>query len=201
MKRKITLVVSSSAALFLAAVVGATVSLHHCMKWYKYCGDGTLPLPAVKFTQGIIFHAYYWMGAAFICLCLAIAMLAWYFRHQQRLHPELGGLMADTSERELKKIRVDCRTNEITIGGTTRPVRRQVAALLDYLLEAATHEISFPELNTVFKGNFFDGSPASRRKVSNLKYEINGLLKDVGFEVVKTSSDGLALARKREAAI
>ena len=75
MKHKFTFIVSLGIALILTAVIGATVSLHHCMKWDTYCDDGTLPLSAVKFTQNLIFHAYYWMGIAFICLCLVVAML------------------------------------------------------------------------------------------------------------------------------
>ena len=141
------------------------------------------------------------MGIAFICLCLVVAMLIWYFHHQQKLHPELGDMIADTSECEFKKIRVNRYTNEITIDGTTRPSRRQVATLLDYLLKAPTHEISFTELNTVFNENFFDGSSASKRKISNLKYEINDLLKNLGFELVKTSSDQFALTAKRKEVI
>lgn len=100
MKHKFTFIVSLGIALILTAVIGATVSLHHCMKWDTYCDDGTLPLSAVKFTQNLIFHAYYWMGIAFICLCLVVAMLIWYFHHQQKLHPELGDMIADTSECE-----------------------------------------------------------------------------------------------------
>lgn len=103
MKHKFTFIVSLGIALILTAVIGATVSLHHCMKWDTYCDDGTLPLSAVKFTQNLIFHAYYWMGIAFICLCLVVAMLIWYFHHQQKLHPELGDMIADTSECEFKK--------------------------------------------------------------------------------------------------
>ena len=57
------------------------------------------------------------------------------------------------------------------------------------------------ELNTVFNENFFDGSPASKRKISNLKYEINDLLKNLGFELVKTSSDQFALTAKRKEVI
>lgn len=110
-------------------------------------------------------------------------------------------MIADTSECEFKKIRVNRYTNEITIDGTTRPSRRQVATLLDYLLKAPTHEISFTELNTVFNENFFDGSSASKRKISNLKYEINDLLKNLGFELVKTSSDQFALTAKRKEVI
>lgn len=201
MKHKLTFIVSLGIALILTAVIGATVSLHHCMKWDAYCDNGTLPSSAVKFTQNLIFHAYYWMGIAFICLCLVVAMLVWYFRHQQKLHPELSDMIADTSECEFKKIRVNRYTNEITIDGTTRPSRRQVATLLDYLLKAPTHEISFTELNTVFNENFFDGSPASKRKISNLKYEINDLLKKLGFELVKTSSDQFALTAKRKEVI
>ena len=102
MKHKFTFIVSLGIALILTAVIGATVSLHHCMKWDTYCDDGTLPLSAVKFTQNLIFHAYYWMGIAFICLCLVVAMLIWYFHHQQKLHPELGDMIADTSECEFK---------------------------------------------------------------------------------------------------
>ena len=132
---------------------------------------------------------------------MPVAMLVWYFRHQQKLHPELSDMIADTSECEFKKIRVNRYTNEITIDGTTRPSRRQVATLLDYLLKAPTHEISFTELNTVFNENFFDGSPASKRKISNLKYEINDLLKNLGFELVKTSSDQFALTAKRKEVI
>ena len=103
MKHKLTFIVSLGIALILTAVIGATVSLHHCMKWDAYCDDGTLPSSAVKFTQNLIFHAYYWMGIAFICLCLVVAMLIWYFHHQQKLHPELGDMIADTSECEFKK--------------------------------------------------------------------------------------------------
>ena len=102
MKHKLTFIVSLGIALILTAVIGATVSLHHCMKWDAYCDDGTLPSSAVKFTQNLIFHAYYWMGIAFICLCLVVAMLVWYFRHQQKLHPELSDMIADTSECEFK---------------------------------------------------------------------------------------------------
>ena len=114
MKHKLTFIVSLGIALILTAVIGATVSLHHCMKWDAYCDNGTLPSSAVKFTQNLIFHAYYWMGIAFICLCLVVAMLVWYFRHQQKLHPELSDMIADTSECEFKKIRVNRYTNEIT---------------------------------------------------------------------------------------
>ena len=120
MKHKLTFIVSLGIALILTAVIGATVSLHHCMKWDAYCDNGTLPLSTVKFTQNLIFHAYYWMGIAFICLCLVVAMLIWYFRHQQKLHPELSDMIADTSECEFKKIRVNRYTNEITIDGTTQ---------------------------------------------------------------------------------
>ena len=197
-KYELTFIVSLGIALILSAVVGAAVSLYHCMKWDAYCDDGTLPLSTVKFTQNLIFHAYYWMGIAFICLCLFVAMLAWYFRRQQKLHPELGDMIASASEREFKKIRVNRYTNEITIDGTTHPIRRQVATLLDYLLKAPTHEISFTELNTVFNKNFFDGSQASKRKISNLKYEINDLLKNLGFELIKTSPDQLALSAKKK---
>ena len=111
MKHKLTFIVSLGIALILTAIIGATVSLHHCMKWDAYCDDGTLPSSAVKFTQNLIFHAYYWMGIAFICLCLVVAMLVWYFRHQQKLHPELSDMIADTSECEFKKIRVNRYTN------------------------------------------------------------------------------------------
>ena len=197
-KYELTFIVSLGIALILSAVVGAAVSLYHCMKWDAYCDDGTLPLSTVKFTQNLIFHAYYWMGIAFICLCLFVAMLAWYFRRQQKLHPELGNMIASASEREFKKIRVNRYTNEITIDGTTHPIRRQVATLLDYLLKAPAHEISFTELNTVFNKNFFDGSQASKRKISNLKYEINDLLKNLGFELIKTSPDQLALSAKKK---
>ena len=103
MKHKLTFIVSLGIALILTAIIGATVSLHHCMKWDAYCDDGTLPSSAVKFTQNLIFHAYYWMGIAFICLCLVVAMLVWYFRHQQKLHPELSDMIADTSECEFQK--------------------------------------------------------------------------------------------------
>ena len=115
---QIYLIISVVTALLLTTIIGATISLYHCMKWVSYCNDETLPLMAVKFTQNLIFHAYYWMGIAFICLCLVVAMLVWYFRHQQKLHPELSDMIADTSECEFKKIRVNRYTNEITIDGT-----------------------------------------------------------------------------------
>ena len=66
MKHKLTFIVSLGIALILTAVIGATVSLHHCMKWDAYCDNGTLPLSTVKFTQNLIFHAYYWMGIALL---------------------------------------------------------------------------------------------------------------------------------------
>ena len=50
MKHKLTFIVSLGIALILTAVIGATVSLHHCMKWDAYCDNGTLPSSAVKFT-------------------------------------------------------------------------------------------------------------------------------------------------------
>ena len=126
MKHKLTFIVSLGIALIPTAVIGATVSLHHCMKWDAYCDNGTLPLSTVKFTQNLIFHAYYWMGIA----SFAYAWLSpcWYgiSAISKKLHPELSDMIADTSECELK-IRVNRYTNEITIDGTTCPSRRQVA--------------------------------------------------------------------------
>ena len=58
MKHKLTFIVSLGIALILTAVIGATVSLHHCMKWDAYCDNGTLPLSTVKFTQNLIFHYF-----------------------------------------------------------------------------------------------------------------------------------------------
>lgn len=193
MKHKINLIASSAAILILIAIIGACISLHHCMEWETYCGDDTLPLLAIKHTQDMIFHAYYWMGIAFVCLCLTTAMMAWYFRQQQKRHPELVDLMADTSERELHKIQVNIYTNEIIIDGAAYPSRSQVVSLLDYLLKQPTHEISFWELNSILHEDFFDGSPTSKRRISNLKYEVNDLLKSGGFEMIKVSSDRLAL--------
>lgn len=193
MKHKINLIASSVAILILTAIIGACISLHHCMEWKTYCDDGTLPLLAIRYTQNMIFHAYYWMGIAFVCLCLTTAMTIWYFRQQQKRHPELVDLMADTSECELHKIKVNIYTNEIIIDSIAYPSRSQVVSLLDYLLKQPTHEISFTELNTVFNENFFDGSPASKRRISNLKYEVNDLLKSGGFEMIKVSSDRFAL--------
>ena len=123
------------------------------------------------------------------------------FPPSAKLHPETERHDSRHIGMRIQKIRVNRYTNEITIDGTTRPSRRQVATLLDYLLKAPTHEISFTELNTVFNENFFDGSPASKRKISNLKYEINDLLKNLGFELVKTSSDQFALTAKRKEVI
>ena len=193
MKHKINLIASSAAILILTAIIGACISLHHCMEWETYCGDDTLPLLAIKHTQDMIFHAYYWMGIAFVCLCSTTAMMAWYFRQQQKRHPELVDLMADTSERELHKIQVNIYTNEIIIDGAAYPSRSQVVSLLDYLLKQPTHEISFWELNSILHEDFFDGSPTSKRRISNLKYEVNDLLKSGGFEMIKVSSDRFAL--------
>ncbi len=78
----------------------------------------------------MIFHAYYWMGIAFVCLCLMTAMMVWYFRQQQKRHPELVDLMADTSECELHKIQVNIYTNEIIIDGIAYPSRCQVVSLV-----------------------------------------------------------------------
>ena len=113
------------------------------MEWETYCDDDTLPLLAIKHTQDMIFHAYYWMGIAFICVCLMVAMLLWYFRQQQKRHPELVDLMADTSERELHKIQVNIYTNEIIIDGAAYPSRSQVVSLLDYLLKQSTQKFLF----------------------------------------------------------
>ena len=74
--------------------------------------------------------------------------------------------------------------------------RNQVVTLLDYLVKHPKHKISFSELNTVFNENFFDGSQSSKRKISNLKYETNNVLKNMGFELVRLSSDQLALVTK-----
>lgn len=41
-----------------------------------------------------------------------------------------------------------------------------------------------------------DGSQSSKRKISNLKYETNNVLKNMGFELVRLSSDQLALVTK-----
>lgn len=200
MKHKINLIASSAAILILTAIIGACISLHHCMEWETYCDDGTLPLLAIRHTQNMIFHAYYWMGIAFICVCLMVAMLLWYFRQQQKRHPELVDLMADTSERELHKIQVNIYTNEIIIDGAAYPSRSQVVSLLDYLLKQSTHEISFWELNSILHEDFFDGSPASKRRISNLKYEVNDLLKSGGFEMIKVSPDRFALTTTNQRA-
>ena len=200
MKHKINLIASSAAILILTAIIGACISLHHCMEWETYCDDGTLPLLAIRHTQNMIFHAYYWMGIAFVCLCLMTAMMVWYFRQQQKRHPELVDLMADTSECELHKIQVNIYTNEIIIDGIAYPSRCQVVSLLDYLMKQPTHEISFTDLNTVFNENFFDGTPASKRRISNLKYEVNDLLKSEGFEMIKVSPDRFALTTTNQRA-
>lgn len=193
MKHKFTSIATLAATLVLIAIIGAFVSLYYCMKWDTYCNDYTLPPLAVKFAQDLIFHAYYWMSVAFICICLMAAMTIWYFRHQQKLHPELANLVTDTSECEFQKLRVNIYTNEIIIDGTTYPSRRQVVTLLDYLLKQPTHEISFWEFNSILYENFFDGTPASKRRISNLKYEVNDLLKSGGFEMIKVSADRFAL--------
>lgn len=143
----------------------------------------------------MIIHAYFWMGTSFVSLCLIVIMQLWFFFHKQKLHPELIGLITDTAESAFQEIKINIYTNEITINGKTTKSRRQLVTLLDYLLKEPHHEISYLELNTIFDENFFNNSPASRRKISNIKYEINDLLKDSKFELIKIPTDKLSLIK------
>ena len=136
------------------------------------------------------------MGVAFACISLMATMALWYFSRQQNLHPKQTCPTISTQGSKFKKLQVNVYTNEITMEGLSQKSRNQVVTLLDYLVKHPKHKISFSELNTVFNENFFDGSQSSKRKISNLKYETNNVLKNMGFELVRLSSDQLALVTK-----
>ncbi len=198
MKIKSTLIASLTVFMVSITTIGTIISLCYCMKWNIYSQDLTLPPQALKFAHNMIIHAYFWMGISFVFLCLIVIMQLWFFFHKQKLHPELIRLITNTSECTIQEIKTNIYTNEITISGKTTKSRRQLVTLLDYLLKAPHHEISYLELNTIFDENFFNNSPASRRKISNIKYEINDLLKDSEFELIKIPTDKLSLIRTKE---
>lgn len=195
-KNKFRLAIALVSVSILITIAGIAASVRHCLKLVDCCKKENLPAEAGKFSQNMIFHAYYWMATAFACISLVAAMVLWYFYQQQKLHPERANLTADTRDCRFGKLQVNVYTNEITMKGISKKSRRQVVTLLDYLVRNPEHEISFPELNTVLDGNFFNGSRSSKRKISNLKYEANHVLRNMGFELIRLPPDKLALVTK-----
>ena len=177
---KFNLIIALVSVSILITLTGIAASVHHCIKWADYCKNENLSATVVEFSQNMIFHAYYWMGIAFACISLMATMALWYFSRQQNLHPKQTCPTISTQGSKFKKLQVNVYTNEITMEGLSQKRRK----------------ISFSELNTVFNENFFDGSQSSKRKISNLKYETNNVLKNMGFELVRLSSDQLALVTK-----
>lgn len=195
-KHKFNLIIALVSVSILITLTGIAASVHHCIKWADYCKNENLSATVVEFSQNMIFHAYYWMGVAFACISLMATMALWYFSRQQNLHPKQTCPTISTQGSKFKKLQVNVYTNEITMEGLSQKSRNQVVTLLDYLVKHPKHKISFSELNTVFNENFFDGFQSSKRKISNLKYETNNVLKNMGFELVRLSSDQLALVTK-----
>ena len=113
------------------------------------------------------------------------------------LHSEQATPMTDAQKGEFKKLRVNIHTREVTLGDISRKSRLQVVTLLDYLVKHPQHEISFSEFNTVFHENFFDGSSSAKQKISTLKYEVNEVLKDMGFELLRLPPGKLVMATKK----
>ncbi len=199
MKYKITLISSFVTVLIITTITGVSVSLYQCIQWNDYCGNSAVPPSTMKFTQGMISHAYYWMGIALICVCLIMALLIWYLYRQHKIHPEwLGLITTETMESYFKKIKVNIHTNEIITDGITLQSSHQVVVLLDHLIKSNSHEISYTELNSVFHEAFYDDSSASKRKINKLKYDMNETLKNIGFELIKTSSDKLTLVANKK---
>ena len=101
-----------------------------------------------------------------------------------------------TPAQEYQRLQSDVLKNQITVDGNTLQTRHQIAVLLDYLIQNTAHEILYSEFNQLFYDNFYDGSPSSKQKINNLKYETNSLLKGTRFEITKQSADRLALVLK-----
>ncbi|MCD8319023.1 MAG: hypothetical protein LUC45_09435 [Paraprevotella sp.] len=199
MKRKFTLTLILSLALGGAAIAGAVISIYDCMEWNNICASHTFSPNAMKYTQNIIFHASYWMGIAFICLCLFVMSLFWNLHRQRRLSPPTEAPSTEPDRTELQKLKVNIYTNDVFFGDIKKKGRHQTVALLNYLIQTDTHEVSYEKLNTLFHDNFFTGSPQSRRKVNNLRYEISDMLKETSLDLVKTPSDSLILIVKNRA--
>lgn len=194
---KFNLSIILASALVLCTLTGMGISIRCCMELADYCKNENMSATALDFSENMVFHAYYWMGIAFICICLTAAMPLWYFHHQKKLHSEQDTPMSDAQKGEFKKLRVNIHTREVTLGNISRKSRLQVVTLLDYLVKHPQHEISFSELNTVFHENFFDGSSSAKRKISTLKYEANEALKDMGFELLRLPPGKLVMATKK----
>ena len=194
MRTKFYIVLTLSVLLVAFAIYGIATSIGSCREWTAFSLDTNVTPRVLYSTQKLLFIAYNWMAVALIAIITSAALIIWYVMRQIKLYPELRIFLTNSPELEYKKLKVDTYGNNVTYGRSTLKSRRQVTLLLDYLIKRENHTIHYLQLNDIYQTNFYDGSPGARRKVSNLKFEINDLLKDTPFSITKPSSDELALS-------
>lgn len=83
-KYKFNLSIILASVLVLCTLTGMGISIRRCMELADYCKNENMSATALDFSENMVFHAYYWMGIAFICICLTAAMPLWYFHHQKK---------------------------------------------------------------------------------------------------------------------
>lgn len=194
MRRNLYITLILSFLLLATAVYGIVKSVYHCQEWLQLADFMELKPQVITRVQRILFIAYNWMAVTVILLITLISILVGYIIKQIKSHPELLDALTESSEQQYKKLNVNLLDCNIIYNGTNYKTRRQVILLLDCLLRTESHTIHYMQLNDIYQANFYDGSPGARRKVSNLKFEINDLLKDTPFCITKPSSDELALS-------
>ena len=189
MKTKRVILALLLAMTGLCSLSYGIVGIHGYMQWNALMSNQFMP-PDFLFPAAleILPQAFLWMSLAWICLLVFSAILP--FSHKSQ---KATGAYAHSSLRSCEGLQVNINDNTISYEDFQARCRRQVILLLQHLVQNDRHELPYDELNHILGEHFFDYSPQARRKVSNLKYEMNHILKDTPFAVTNPTPNKFRL--------
>lgn len=194
MKQKKIIPIFIFALLAVSSLFCAFTGISKFIQWRTL--DANLFMPSgfrpINTTE-LLPEAFQWMSAAWACMCLCTFPCILQVFHGQKSQKEMVPSIAADLYQQLQ---IHINDNTIVYKNLQFHSRRQIVVLLQYLLRDETHRISYPALNQLLGEHFYDNSPQSRRKISNLKYEMNQTLKDTPFILTNPSADELFLNTK-----
>lgn len=174
--------------------------LYHSSIWYYDLTRIDLPHSICRTMREVMFQAIFWMTISFATYS-CILWLALYHVRNVHLRQAIDETHSHNPASDVAGLEVNIYQNTVTYNGNSYKTRKQIIALLVHLIQTAGHELAYEELNSLIESHFFDGSPNARKKVNNLKYELNNVLRDTPFCIVVPKSDTLALIRKESTSL
>ena len=187
----------------ITAVTAITVAyclycLYRSASWYYNLTRIDLPHSVCHTMQEVMLQAHFWMAITFVTHSCVLWLALYHFR-TTHLHQASAETHGHRPAGDFAGLEVNVYQNTVTCNGNSYKTRKQITALLVHLMQTPGHTLAYEELNSLIEAHFLDGSPNARKKVNNLKYELNNVLRDTPFCIVCPKPDTLALMHKEGA--